>query len=129
MPASPSDAVAALEALSPVDGRYVRAAAPLRALLSEAALIRERVRVEAQWLLHLAAAVPQLPGAALSGAGGRRAQPPRGAPGPALKRGVGPPAEAPPRRPGPGSCPRRQGHRGAHQPRRQGGGVLRARAA
>ena len=74
MPASPSDAVAALEALSPVDGRYVRAAAPLRALLSEAALIRERVRVEAQWLLHLAAAVPQLPGAALSAAVRARAQ-------------------------------------------------------
>ncbi|HYL01136.1 MAG TPA: adenylosuccinate lyase [Steroidobacteraceae bacterium] len=65
MPASPSDAVAALEALSPVDGRYARAAAPLRALLSEAALIRERVRIEAQWLLQLSAAVPQLQGAAL----------------------------------------------------------------
>jgi adenylosuccinate lyase len=74
MPASPSDAVGALEALSPVDGRYASAVAPLRPLLSEAALIRERVRVEAQWLLHLAAAVPQLPGAALSAAVRRRAQ-------------------------------------------------------
>ena len=74
MPVSPSDAAGALEALSPVDGRYLRAAAPLRALLSEGALIRERVRVEAQWLLRLAAAVPQLPGAALSAAVRERAQ-------------------------------------------------------
>ena len=68
MPASPSDAVGPFEALSPVDGRYAGATAPLRALLSEAALIRERVRVEAQWLLQLTAAVPQLPGATLSAA-------------------------------------------------------------
>src|SRR5215467_3677784 len=54
-----------LEALSPVDGRYRATTAPLRALLSEAGLIRERVRVEAAWLLHLAAAVPQLPGSQL----------------------------------------------------------------
>jgi adenylosuccinate lyase len=74
MPASPSDAVAALEALSPVDGRYARAAAPLRALLSEAALIRERVRIETHWLLQLSAAVPQLPGAALRPAVRARAQ-------------------------------------------------------
>src|SRR5215472_9867141 len=74
MPASPSDAVGVLEALSPVDGRYARAAAPLRALLSEAALIRERVRIEAQWLLQLCAAVPQLPGARLSAVVRARAQ-------------------------------------------------------
>ncbi|HEY2273989.1 MAG TPA: adenylosuccinate lyase [Steroidobacteraceae bacterium] len=74
MPASSSDAVGALEALSPVDGRYASAAAPLRALLSEAALIRERVRIEAQWLLQLSAAVPQLPGARLSAAVRTRAQ-------------------------------------------------------
>src|SRR5215831_14747602 len=73
MPASP-DAPGALEALSPVDGRYAAAAAPLRALLSEGGLIRERVRVEAQWLLQLAAAVPQLPGAALSAAVRARAR-------------------------------------------------------
>src|SRR5579864_4893565 len=66
MPGSPSDALSALDALSPVDGRHATVTAPLRPLLSEAALIRERVVVEAQWLLHLAAAVPQLPGAALS---------------------------------------------------------------
>ena len=74
MPASSSDAVATLEALSPVDGRYASAAAPLRALLSEAALIRERVRIEAQWLLQLSAAVPQLPGAGLSAAVRTRAE-------------------------------------------------------
>ena len=47
-----------LDALSPVDGRYARATAALRAHLSEAALIRERVRVEAEWLLTLARARP-----------------------------------------------------------------------
>ena len=82
MPASPSDAVGALEALSPVDGRYASAAAPLRALLSEAALIRARVRVEAQWLLHLATAVPKLPGAALSVGVRTRAQQLAADPGP-----------------------------------------------
>jgi adenylosuccinate lyase len=74
MPASPSDAVGALEALSPVDGRYANVAAPLRALLSEAALIRARVMVEAQWLLELSATVPELAGAALSPAVRARAQ-------------------------------------------------------
>ena len=47
-----------LEALSPIDGRYAQGAAPLRAHLSEAALIRERIRIEAEWLLALAAARP-----------------------------------------------------------------------
>ena len=37
MPASPSDALPALEALSPVDGRYRAATAPLRALLARRA--------------------------------------------------------------------------------------------
>jgi adenylosuccinate lyase len=64
----------ALEALSPVDGRYRASAAPLRALLSEAGLIRERIRIEAQWLLHLAAAVPQLAGAQLAPAVAARAR-------------------------------------------------------
>ena len=50
----------ALNALSPVDGRYRAATAPLAAVLSEAALIRERARVEALWIGHLAAAVPGL---------------------------------------------------------------------
>ena len=74
MPASSSDSLLALEALSPVDGRYRNATAPLRAHLSEAGLIRERVRIEAQWLLHLAAAVPQLPGAQLPAPVRARAQ-------------------------------------------------------
>ena len=51
---------AALSALSPIDGRYRKGADPLRAILSESGLIRERVRVEAAWLLSLAESVPQL---------------------------------------------------------------------
>src|SRR4029453_7413084 len=51
---------AALLALSPVDGRYSKGADPLRAVLSESGLIRERVRIEAAWLLALAESVPQL---------------------------------------------------------------------
>src|SRR5215472_17531643 len=74
MSGSPSDSLPALEALSPVDGRYRAATAPLRGLLSEAGLIRERIRIEAQWLLHLAAAVPQLPGATLTPAVRERAR-------------------------------------------------------
>ena len=63
-----ADSLAAVAALSPVDGRYRVATEPLRDLLSEAGLIRERVRVEAAWLLHLAAGVPQLAGAAMAAA-------------------------------------------------------------
>jgi adenylosuccinate lyase len=74
MPASPSDALPAVEALSPVDGRYRAATAPLRALLSESGLIRERIRIEARWLLELTRAVPQLPGAKLAPAVRARAQ-------------------------------------------------------
>jgi adenylosuccinate lyase len=74
MSGSPSDSLPALEALSPVDGRYRGVTAPLRELLSEAGLIRERIRIEAQWLLHLVAAVPQLPGAQLPPAVRTRAQ-------------------------------------------------------
>ena len=51
---------AALNALSPVDGRYRKSADGLRAVLSESGLIRERIRIEAAWLLSLADAVPQL---------------------------------------------------------------------
>ena len=68
MSATPTDPSAALDALSPVDGRYRAASAPLRGLLSEAGLIRERIRVEAHWLLHLCEAVPALRGAQLSAA-------------------------------------------------------------
>jgi adenylosuccinate lyase len=55
----------ALSALSPLDGRYRGATEPLRELLSESGLIRERIRIEARWLLHLAQAAPMLAGAAL----------------------------------------------------------------
>src|SRR6202050_5884857 len=43
----------ALTALSPVDGLYAAIAAPLRDYFSEAALIRERIRVEAVWFKQL----------------------------------------------------------------------------
>ena len=51
---------AALHALSPVDGRYRKGADPLRGVLSESGLIRERIRIEAAWLLALAENVPRL---------------------------------------------------------------------
>lgn len=41
-------------ALGPLDGRYRSAVAPLVDHLSEAALNRERVHVEVEWLIHLA---------------------------------------------------------------------------
>jgi len=62
------------EALSPIDGRYRAATEPLRSLLSESGLIRERTRIEALWLLHLSAAVPQLPYAVLAAPVRRRAE-------------------------------------------------------
>ncbi len=68
------DSLSPIDALSPVDGRYLKATEPLRALLSEAGLIRERIRVEAQWVLHLAGAAPDLAGAALAPAVRRRAE-------------------------------------------------------
>ncbi len=43
-----------LLALSPLDGRYARKAAPLRQYLSEYALIRYRVLIEVRWLQRLA---------------------------------------------------------------------------
>jgi len=63
----------AIEALSPVDGRYRAATQPVRELLSEAGLIRERIRIEALWLTHLTGAAPQLAGAALPPAVSRAA--------------------------------------------------------
>jgi adenylosuccinate lyase len=45
----------ALEALSPLDGRYAAKLTAVRAVFSEAGLMRERVRVECAWLLALAA--------------------------------------------------------------------------
>ena len=65
MSAATRDALSSIDALSPVDGRYRAATEPLRPLLSEAGLIRERIRIEAQWLLHLSAAAPLLAGSAL----------------------------------------------------------------
>ena len=52
----------ALTALSPLDGRYAAKARPLQDYFSEFALIRERVAVEVEWLLALAAetALPEL---------------------------------------------------------------------
>ncbi|MBE0614854.1 MAG: adenylosuccinate lyase [Burkholderiales bacterium] len=44
----------ALNALSPLDGRYHKQLSPLTAYCSEAALIRYRVRVEIEWLIALA---------------------------------------------------------------------------
>jgi adenylosuccinate lyase len=44
-----------IDALSPLDGRYAGKLAAVRALFSEAGLMRERVRVECAWLLALAA--------------------------------------------------------------------------
>ncbi|MFB6111012.1 MAG: adenylosuccinate lyase [Halobacteriaceae archaeon] len=46
--------VDALDAVSPLDGRYADLTAPLRPYASEAGLIRERIRVEVTYLLTLA---------------------------------------------------------------------------
>jgi adenylosuccinate lyase len=53
----------ALNALSPLDGRYAEKANPIRDFLSEYALIRYRVLVEVRWLEHLAnePAITELP--------------------------------------------------------------------
>ncbi len=45
--------LAALTALSPLDGRYAAETAPLRIYFSEWALVRERLRVEVEYLLAL----------------------------------------------------------------------------
>ena len=75
----------ALTALSPVDGRYAAATEPLRNYFSEAALIRERIRVEALWFSQLAAPDLRLLGAALPAAVHEKSvalahDPPAGAP-------------------------------------------------
>jgi len=49
-----------LTAISPLDGRYAHRTEPLRELFSEYALMRQRVRVEAAWLMTLAGH-PHLP--------------------------------------------------------------------
>ena len=63
----------ALDALSPLDGRYAAKVAPLRAYWSEAAFMRHRVQVEVAWLIALSdAGLPELkpfsPAARLSSA-------------------------------------------------------------
>lgn len=80
-----SDAL--LYALSPVDGRYANQANDLRPHLSEAALMTERLRIEAEWLLHLAAEQPpgvpaaaKIPTGVLEEARRMAAQPPASAP-------------------------------------------------
>lgn len=62
-PATPSGPLADIP-LGPLDGRYRPVVAPLAEHLSEAALNRERLRVEVEWLLHLSDlhAVPGLRG-------------------------------------------------------------------
>lgn len=42
-----------LNALSPLDGRYQRHTASLQPYFSESALMKYRVFVETQWLLHM----------------------------------------------------------------------------
>jgi adenylosuccinate lyase len=46
-------ALSALTALSPLDGRYAAKVAPLRALMSEYALMHRRVQVEVEWFIAL----------------------------------------------------------------------------
>jgi adenylosuccinate lyase len=81
MTAPNRDALPPVEALSPVDGRYRAATEPLRGLLSEAGLIRERIRIEARWFVHLAAKVPTLAGSNLPAAVRTRAVELSGEPG------------------------------------------------
>jgi adenylosuccinate lyase len=47
-------AISTLTAISPLDGRYARSLEPLRPWFNELALIRNRVRVEIEWLIALA---------------------------------------------------------------------------
>ena len=50
-----------LTALSPLDGRYGAKTASLRPHFSEFGLIHARVRVEVEWLIHLASEEGILP--------------------------------------------------------------------
>jgi len=73
-----------IDALSPVDGRYRKAADPLRPILSEQGLIRERIRVEAEWFRFILAEVPEfralgVGSAVLARAGALAADPDAGA--------------------------------------------------
>lgn len=55
--------LSALTAVSPIDGRYGDKCAPLREHFSEYGLIKQRIKVEVEWLLALAdhGVVPELP--------------------------------------------------------------------
>ena len=56
------DALDALNALSPLDGRYAAKVAALRPYWSEAGFMRHRVRVEIEWLIALSdLGMPELP--------------------------------------------------------------------
>ena len=52
--------MSALQAISPLDGRYASKTAPLAAYSSESALIRYRVRIEVEYLIALTQAIPAL---------------------------------------------------------------------
>ena len=52
--------ITALQALSPLDGRYASRLAPLKDLFSEFGLIKQRVEIEVRWLEQLAR-TPQIP--------------------------------------------------------------------
>ena len=57
-----SSPLSPLTALSPIDGRYASKADALREWLSEAAFMRNRVKVEAHWLIALArTGLPDMP--------------------------------------------------------------------
>jgi adenylosuccinate lyase len=58
----------AIEALSPLDGRYAGKLEAVRAIFSEAGLMRERVRVECAWILSLGAGPAAAPLATLPAA-------------------------------------------------------------
>ena len=55
-------------ALGPLDGRYRKAVAPLVDHLSEAALNRERLHVEVEWLIALCNGAPGIQGPVVPGA-------------------------------------------------------------
>jgi adenylosuccinate lyase len=71
-PETPNLPLTETTAVSPLDGRYARTAVELRAVFSEYAFMRARVRVEVEWLLALAALgmpeLPALPAAAVAAA-------------------------------------------------------------
>jgi len=62
VPAAMSLELLTLTALSPLDGRYGRQTAELREVFSEFAFMRERLRVEIEWLVALSSlGLPELP--------------------------------------------------------------------